>query len=78
MKTHRYFEEEAAAKHPESVRYRKWCQRAIQSPIHTETQDDGMIRHYILVPEVGKYMRVVTLEDGETVFNAFFDRRFKP
>ncbi|MFZ5929658.1 MAG: hypothetical protein ACOY15_00410 [Pseudomonadota bacterium] len=24
-----------------------------------------------------RYIRVVTLEDGETIFNAFFDRDFK-
>ena len=27
--------------------------------------------------EAGKYLRVVTLEDGETVHNAFFDRDFE-
>ena len=26
----------------------------------------------------GKYLRVVLLADGETVHNAFLDRRFKP
>ena len=25
----------------------------------------------------GKYLRIVTLEDGETIHNAFFDRSFK-
>ena len=30
------------------------------------------------IPEAeGKYLRVVLLEDGETVHNAFFDRRFE-
>ena len=24
-----------------------------------------------------RYLRVVTLEDGETIHNAFFDRRFR-
>jgi hypothetical protein len=27
--------------------------------------------------EADKYLRVVLLEDGETVHNALFDRRFK-
>ena len=31
-----------------------------------------------LIPEVDKYLRVVTEPDGETVHNAFFDRRFTP
>ena len=30
-----------------------------------------------LIEETGKYLRVVTLADGETIHNAFFDRRFK-
>jgi hypothetical protein len=30
------------------------------------------------IEELGKYLRVVTLEDGETVHNAFPDRDFVP
>jgi len=30
-----------------------------------------------LIPEIGKYLRVITLEDGQTVHNAFLDRGFK-
>ena len=30
-----------------------------------------------MIDEEGKYLRVVLLDDGETVHNAFFDRRFK-
>ena len=26
---------------------------------------------------VPRYLRVITLEDGETIHNAFFDRRFR-
>jgi hypothetical protein len=36
------------------------------------------IRQWGFVKEIGKYLRVVTEPDGETVHNAFFDRRFKP
>jgi hypothetical protein len=31
----------------------------------------------VFIEEAQKYLRVVTLADGETVHNAFFDRRFK-
>jgi hypothetical protein len=34
-------------------------------------------RNWIYVPELGKHLRIVTLEDGETVHNAFPDRGFK-
>jgi hypothetical protein len=42
-------------------------------------QADGRIRRWSAIPEAeGKFLRVVLLADGETVHNAFFDRRFKP
>ena len=57
----------------------EWIQRAIDSPQHEEIQQDGRIRRWIQVPEMeNRYLRVILLEDGETVHNAFFDRRFTP
>ncbi|HMN73994.1 MAG TPA: hypothetical protein PKA55_19195 [Rhodoblastus sp.] len=45
-----------------------------------ETQDDGRIRFWAAVRDTrdGKerILRVVTLEDGVTLHNAFFDRDF--
>lgn len=56
----------------------EWCQSALSNPIRREVQPDGRIRHWIFVPELNKYLRVITLDDGVTVHNAFPDRRFKP
>jgi len=42
-----------------------------------EHQPDGRIRYWAYVEELGKYLKVVTLEDGETVHNAFPDRNYK-
>jgi len=39
-------------------------------------QSDGRIRKWAWISEKGKFLRVVLLEDGETVHNAFFDRSF--
>lgn len=55
-----------------------WIEYVLKNPIRTEVQANGRIRRWALIPEVGKYLRVVTEPDGETVHNAFFDRRFKP
>jgi hypothetical protein len=56
----------------------EWIQRAIAMPIREHKQADGRIRRWIQVPEMGnRYLRVVLLPDGETVHNAFFDRRFE-
>jgi hypothetical protein len=36
------------------------------------------MRHWGYIGEAARFLRVVTLADGETVHNAFFDRNFRP
>ncbi len=55
----------------------EWIQRVLDSPLQTEIQTDGRKKLWGRIEEVAKYLRVVVLEDGETVHNAFFDRSFK-
>lgn len=55
---------------------REWIERAVQSPIREQRQADGRIRRWTRVGD--RYLRVIVLPDGETVHNAFFDRRFVP
>jgi len=76
MKTTRYFREQVLRKRP----YLKpeWCERIVREPLSREVQPDGRIRYWGVVPELeGRIVRVVTLEDGETVHNAFPDRNFR-
>ena len=56
---------------------RAWCEEAVRTPDATEVQPDGRIRHWLYIPELGKYLRVITLADGKTLHNAFPDRSFK-
>jgi hypothetical protein len=51
---------------------------AIERPIREEWQSDGRIRRWVYVVAEARYLRVILLDDGETVHNAFFDRNFKP
>jgi hypothetical protein len=55
-----------------------WCEQTVNDPERSEIQPDGRIRHWRFIVELGKYLRVITLSDGETLHNAFPDRRFKP
>ncbi len=55
----------------------EWIMMALEKPIHQKIQTDGRFQKWIWVEEVQKYLRVITLTDGETVHNAFFDRNFK-
>jgi hypothetical protein len=51
--------------------------QAIQQPIQERIQSDGRIQRWAWIASESKFLRVILLEDGETVHNAFFDRRFK-
>jgi len=55
----------------------EWIDFTIKNPVQTQIQSDGRIRKWAKIEEEGKYLRVVLLEDGETIHNAFFDRDFK-
>jgi hypothetical protein len=78
MKVTRYFE--ALRSRPDRAVIRdEWIERAIRAPIKETVQADGRIRRWAQVAEMeNRYLRVVLLADGETVHNAFFDRRFVP
>jgi hypothetical protein len=56
----------------------EWVQYVVRSPEHKEVQADGRIRCWAKIEEAeNRYLRVILLEDGETVHNAFFDRSFR-
>ena len=55
-----------------------WLEQALTAPLRREVQSDGRIRHWVWIDDLNHYLRVVTLEDGLTVHNAFPDRRFSP
>ncbi len=79
MKTTRYFEEQVLPRRPYIDM--AWCEAALANPIRREVQPDGRIRLWVKVTAPGetrsRYLRVVTLDDGVTVHNAFFDRDFR-
>ena len=79
MKTTRYFEEQVLRKRP--YIQREWCRGVLAAPIRRQVQTDGRIRFWgrIILPGEARprFLRVVTLEDGETLHNAFFDRNFR-
>ena len=53
----------------------EWIARTVNAPEREAVQRDGRIRRWARIAEAGdRWLRVVLLEDGETVHNAFFDR----
>jgi hypothetical protein len=78
MKMTAYFEEIRTRPDRRAIKD-EWIERAISSPIHEAVQPDGRIKRWVPIPEMNnRYLRVILLPDGETVHNAFFDRRFVP
>jgi len=55
----------------------EWITHVIEFPQKTEIQSDGRIRKWGWIKEEDKFLRVILLEDEETVHKAFFDRSFK-
>ncbi len=75
LRTTRYFDERVLEKRP-YVRM-ETCARAIEQPARREVRADGRVTSWIFLPDMGTHLRIVTLEDGETVHNAFLDHDFK-
>ena len=78
MQATRYFTEQVLRKRP--YLEPAWCEVVLRAPLRREVQPDGRIRFWgaVVDPRDGKmrHLRVVTLEDGVTIHNAFFDRDF--
>jgi len=79
MATTRYFDEQVLRKRPYlSV---EMCHAVLAAPVRREEQPDGRIRFWgrVALPDEASpsILRVVTLEDGTTLHNAFLDRGFR-
>ncbi len=77
MKTTRYFDEQVRRKRP--YLSADWIARALVMPARRFVQPDGRMRLWVAVDDDGspRMLRVVLLDDGETVHNAFFDRGYR-
>ena len=79
MAVTRYFEQQVLRKRPYLTE--KMCRDVLAAPIAKSAQGDGRMRFwgpaYLPDESERRILRVVTLEDGETLHNAFFDRNFR-
>lgn len=74
--TTEYFRKEVLRKRPYLTI--EQCRLVLASPDSKSTQIDGRIRFWRKLDCFdGRTMRVVTLEDGKTIHNAFLDRSYK-
>lgn len=77
MKFTKYFEATRERQDRAQIKL-EWIEQVVTDFDSEIVQADGRIRRWAKIAEMdNRYLRVVLLEDGETVHNAFFDRRFK-
>ncbi|MBZ4219170.1 MAG: hypothetical protein LAC69_03135 [Chlorobium sp.] len=55
----------------------EWICFVVENPEKTVIQSDGRVKKWAYIEDAGKVLRVILLEDGEKVHNAFFDRSYK-
>ena len=61
-----------------SVIIDEWIEHVLAHPEMEEIQSDGRIRRWARISSVeNRALRVILLEDGQTVHNAFFDRDYE-
>lgn len=74
--TTRYFEYTRTRPDRQMIR-EEWILQTVLFPDKEEVQSDGRIRRWRCIPEFeNRALRVILLEDGATIHNAFFDRDF--
>jgi len=76
MKTTLYFQYTRKRQDRAQIK-EEWIEFVIENPEKTVIQSDGRIRKWSKITEVNRYLRVILLEDGVTVHNAFSDRSYK-
>ena len=75
MKTTKYFDH--VRQRPDRAMITDaWISEVVDSPIETVVQADGRFKKWAFIKDAERYLRVILLEDGETIHNAFFDRGY--
>ncbi len=54
----------------------EWIEFVFYHPEFEQIQADGRIRRWAYIKDSEKYLRIVILDDKETIHNAFFDRSY--
>lgn len=77
MKKSHHFDEDVAKRPDREDINQDWSERGLYEPEYIEVQSNGRIKHWIYVQEKRRWLRVVILEDGETIHTNFWDRGFE-
>ena len=77
MKTSGHFDNDVSKRPDRTSIKEEWRKRALREPEYVEHQQNGWTKRWVYVAEQEKWLRVMVLEDGETVHTNFWDRGFQ-
>ena len=77
MKTSGHFDDDVSKRPDRADVTDELREQALREPEYREHQQDGRAKHWIYVAEREKWLRIVVLEDGETVHTNMWDRGFE-
>lgn len=82
MRFSEHFEEERAHRPDRRNITLRMCERVRDEPMQKHEQEDGRMVYWGHAPEISepgkaRYLRVIVLPDGETVWTAHLDRNFR-
>lgn len=72
-----YFKNSILPKRPEFADREVDVIEWIRHPSVIELQSDGRKKLFARDNKIGKWVRIILLEDGETIHNIFYDRDFE-
>jgi hypothetical protein len=79
LKTTRYFDEQVCRKRPYLLM--EWFVDFHSKAAKRVIQEDGRIKYWVSVQQPGeertRWLRIICLDDDETIHNAFLDRDFE-
>lgn len=73
-----YFEFRASQRQDRRDITAVYVRQVLEQPMRREVQADGRQRLWAYIVERCRWLRVIVEPDGETVHNAFWDRKFRP
>ncbi len=76
MKTSGHFDDDVSKRSDRVDIKDEWVELARDDPEFKEFQENGRVKHWIFVPGVKRRLRIVLLEDRETVHTKHWDRGF--
>ena len=77
LKFTQHYLKDTTKKRPYLKKLEPFYEKILDNPIKTKKQENGRISYWGYIETEKKHLRIILLEDNQTVHTAYFDRNFK-